>query len=303
MPYLLCIIVFMTVALPAHAQSGASKLQGLISELSDDIRANYILEPEANAMSELLQRKLESGEYDNLPMDDALANRIQADLRSVFDDKHLRIRYGANKPSRNSYPPSLPNGMELTFDDNIAIISTTHFPGASTGYRSAVKAIMTRLSDADGVIIDMRNNRGGSPDAVQLVCSYFLEEGILLNSLYFRNRDVKRDFYTIKTPVKFLDKPIILLTSERTFSAGEEFSYNLKHLQRATLIGETTGGGAHPVNSFTLPYGFRATIPVGKAINPVTNTNWEGTGVIPDIKMESNSAMEVALERMKSGTK
>ncbi len=298
---LLLSIILAFHLVPCLGQSDhADELRKLVSELSADITENYILEDEAHAMSDLLQARLANGAYDQLALDDELAARLQADLRSVFNDKHLRIRYGARRPSESIYPPNLPNGIgEVEYEDNIAIIRTSHFPPANRSYRTAIAKAMESLGTVDGVIIDMRNNRGGSPDAVRLMCSYFLEEGILLNSLYFRNRDIKRDFYTIDTPVKYLDIPLVLLTSERTFSAGEEFTYNLKCLERATLIGETTGGGAHPVDSFSLPFGFTAVIPVGMAINPVTHTNWEGTGVHPDIRVGSDIAMTEAMDRVK----
>jgi C-terminal processing protease CtpA/Prc len=96
-------------------------------------------------------------------------------------------------------------------------------------------------------------------------------------------------------PGKLLDeKPAYVLTSKRTFSGGEEFSYNLKNLGRATIVGETTGGGAHPVSGHRIDAHFMIGVPFAKAINPITKTNWEGTGVEPDVKVNAAEALTTA---------
>ncbi len=89
-------------------------------------------------------------------------------------------------------------------------------------------------------------------------------------------------------------KPLYVLTSHDTFSGGEEFCYNLKNLKRATLIGETTGGGAHPVSGHRIDDHFMIGVPFARAINPVSKTNWEGTGVEPDIKVPATDALTTA---------
>jgi len=85
-----------------------------------------------------------------------------------------------------------------------------------------------------------------------------------------------------------------VLTSKRTFSGAEEFAYNLKNLKRATIVGETTGGGAHPGGGFRVHEHFRMFVPTGRAINPITKTNWEGTGVKPDVETPADQALTVA---------
>ena len=93
---------------------------------------------------------------------------------------------------------------------------------------------------------------------------------------------------------KFIGKPVFVLTSAQTFSGAEEFSYDLKNLKRASLIGETTGGGAHPVWRHRIDDHFFIGVPFARAINPITKTNWEGTGVEPDVKVPAADALEVA---------
>jgi C-terminal processing protease CtpA/Prc len=132
---------------------------------------------------------------------------------------------------------------------------------------------------------------------VQLLCSYlFGGEPVHLNDLYFRPRDETHQFWTIPyLPGKrYLDKEVYVLTSNRTFSAAEEFTYNLKNLKRATIVGETTGGGANPGGSERVGEHFELFVPSGRAINPVSKTNWEGTGVEPDVKSSADDALSTA---------
>ena len=132
---------------------------------------------------------------------------------------------------------------------------------------------------------------------VALISSYlFGEEPVHLNSIYWRDDDVTQQYWTLPyIPGKrFGDKPVYVLISRDTFSGGEEFAYNLQIRQRATLIGEKTDGGAHPGASYRLHPHFEVFIPVGRAINPITNGNWEGSGVVPDIPMAQEQALKVA---------
>jgi C-terminal processing protease CtpA/Prc len=160
-----------------------------------------------------------------------------------------------------------------------------------------VAAAMNFLANTDALIFDLRQNGGGDPEMVALISSYlFGDKPVHLNSLYWRKGDRTEDFYTKPNLAnkKFGDKDIYVLTSSRTFSGAEEFSYNLKNLKRATLIGETTGGGANPGGMFRLSEHFGVFIPTGRAVSPITKTNWEGTGVEPDIKAPKEQALKIA---------
>ena len=132
---------------------------------------------------------------------------------------------------------------------------------------------------------------------VALICSYlFGDKPVHLNDLYWRKGDRTEEFWTKPAVAgrKYGTKDVYILTSNRTFSGAEEFSYNMKNLKRATLIGETTGGGAHPGSFVRLSEHFGAFIPSGRAISPITKTNWEGTGVEPDIKVPKEQALKTA---------
>jgi C-terminal processing protease CtpA/Prc len=157
---------------------------------------------------------------------------------------------------------------------------------------------MNFLANTDALIVDLRRNGGGDPAMVALISSYlFAGETVHLNDLYWREGDSTRQWWTLPYVPgrRFGDKkPVYVLTAKRTFSAAEEFTYNLKNLKRATIVGETTGGGAHPGGGRRINNHFGVWVPTGRAINPYSKTNWEGTGVTPDIDVPADHALKVA---------
>jgi hypothetical protein len=158
-------------------------------------------------------------------------------------------------------------------------------------------ATMNFVANTDALIIDLRECGGSiSPDAIPMLCSYFFAEPVHLNDIYWRHEDKTRQFWSwAYVPGKrYLNKPIYVLTSRRTFSGAEELAYDLKNLKRAILIGDTTGGGANPGGTRRADDHFVVWVPFGKVTNPITKTNWEGTGVTPDITVPATSALHEA---------
>lgn len=279
----------------------------LIRQLAENLQRNYVFEEAANTMHNELIENWQNGRYDSLDPGESLAELLESDLRRIVNDKHLAVRYGAPNTSGTGQfngreIKKLPNGMgeAQILEGNIGYWELTGFENSNTQYRGLVATNMARLANTQAIILDLRNNGGGSPAGVQLVSTYFFPvgENIHLNTLYFRNSDSSNDFYTLGKvegdPMP--DTPVYILTSDYTFSAGEEFCYNLKHLGRATVVGETTGGGAHPVETHYLPDGMRVVIPSGRAINPITGTNWEGVGVVPHYEVSEEDALQKALD-------
>jgi C-terminal processing protease CtpA/Prc len=234
-------------------------------------------------------------------------------LQSVSKDKHLRVRY-----SHEVIPQREPRGeptaeqreqerrdmswMNYGFDKverlrgNTGYIAFRGFFGPELG-ADAVASAMNFVSGTDALIFDLRGNGGGDPEMVALICSYlFGPEPVHLNDLYWREGNRTGEFWTRKEVAgkRYLNKDVYVLTSKYTFSGAEEFTYNLKNLKRATIIGETTGGGAHPGMGVRLNDHFNMFVPTGRAISPITKTNWEGTGVKPDIEVPADQALSVA---------
>jgi C-terminal processing protease CtpA/Prc len=166
-------------------------------------------------------------------------------------------------------------------------------PAAFVG--EAYTSALSLLVGSKALILDLRRNGGGDPESVAFLMSHFFPEGDsrLINTIYTRPKDETRQFWTSRVPVHYAG-PVYVLTSPRTFSGGEECAYDFQTQKRATLVGEVTGGGANPGGGFSLGKPFVVFIPTGKAINPITHTNWEHVGVKPDIAVPAADALKTA---------
>jgi hypothetical protein len=161
----------------------------------------------------------------------------------------------------------------------------------------AVAAAMELVAGTYALIIDLRRNGGGSPHGVALWCSYlFPERPTHFNDIFHADTGETEQFwsYPYLPGSRYLDRPVYVLTSSRTFSGGEDFAYTLQSLGRAEVIGETTGGGAHPTRPFRISAAVHIGIPHARSISPVTGTNWQGTGVVPDTPTPADQACDVA---------
>ena len=161
----------------------------------------------------------------------------------------------------------------------------------------AVAAAMELVAGTYALIIDLRHNGGGSPHGVALWCSYLIpERPTRLNDIFHADTGETWQFwsYPYLPGRRYLDRPVYVLTSGRTFSGGEDFGYTLQALGRAEVIGAATGGGAHPTRPFPISAAVHIGIPFARSINPVTGTNWQGTGVIPDTSAPADQAYAVA---------
>lgn len=291
--------------------------QQLVDSITTILASDYIFPEVASEMNALVQKKLKKGEYKNVTDPRELAEVLTADLQSVSKDLHLRVRYAEAEISRRrNASVSEQDSIEFArrrlrnnrmnnygfkkvdiLEGNIGYLELTNFFNVDEEAGAIAQAAMNFLSNTDALIIDLRQNGGGSPGMIQLITSYLYGPGrVHLNNFYHRPEDRHTQTWTLPfVPGKRRpDLPVYVLTSNRTFSAAEEFSYNLKHLDRATLIGEVTGGGAHPGGTRIATDRFTIWVPTGRAINPNTNTNWEGTGVKPHIEVSASEALKVA---------
>lgn len=289
----------------------------ILNELIDKLPQYYVFPEVGERMAELFTRRFQNGEYDPITSANSLSEILTTQLREDSQDLHFRVNYTVEpQPIRdNQEEGGFTEWKESLKEVNYGFYKVERLPG-NIGYLDLRKfsptdvagdiacSAMNLLSNTEAMIIDLRHNGGGAPEMVALLCSYLFPSDILdpikhLNDQYCRSMNKTWSFWTLPyVPGKrYLNKPVYVLTSKETFSAAEEFSYNLKYMERATLIGETTRGGAHPVNSFQLGLHFNVRIPIGKSINPITKTNWEGKGVSPHIKVDEEKAFGVAYEQ------
>jgi len=285
----------------------ASTIEGAITALNE----GYVFPEIARRMGESVQAKLAAGEYNSISDERALARRLTEELRAISKDKHLGVNI--SPASSASEPMHGPSAQEMEhenyafrkverLDDNIGYIRFDLFLEEEEAKKTA-SAALAFLAHSDAVIFDLRYNGGGSPEMIRYITSYLFDEPTHLNSMVDREGKTVEEYWTLKDiPGQRFPKdlPVYVLTSSRTFSGAEEFSYNLKNLKRATIVGETTGGGAHPVRGERINERFVIRVPYVRANNPISKTNWEGTGVEPDIKTSADSALERAIEEAKS---
>jgi len=275
----------------------------IIEDLAGKIKENYVYPEKGEKMAKALKHTFAQGSFDRVETFPDFADSLTNYLRTIVNDKHLRIKTSKVIESDIMFPVlegQQKHGITATkiLEGNIGYLAFNSFPRLNKANRKAISASMEKLEDTKAIIMDLRNNGGGDPATVQLYCSYFFDENpILLNSLYLRPENITRDYYTLKTVEgrKMPHKPLYILTSDYTFSGAEEFCYNMQTRERALVIGETTGGGAHPVNAFKMDNRLTAIIPVGRAINPITGTNWEGTGIQPNISCDATEALQNAI--------
>ncbi len=287
----------------------------VVEAVSQQLNDNYIFPEVAEKMADSIKRKLRRGAYKKINNAMAFAEQLTTDLVAVSDDKHLRVMFNpaAIAAQQEAITPEdeqrlrdqYINSQRLgnfgfnevkIMEGNIGYLDLRSFADPSFAGNTAVAA-MNFLSNTDALIIDLRQNGGGSPQMIQLISSYlFGEEPVHLNSFYHRPEDRHSQTWTLPhvSGKRNPDVPVYVLTSNRTFSAAEEFSYNLRNLERATLVGETTGGGAHPGGTQIATDRFQIWVPTGRAINPITNTNWEGVGVEPHMAVEQAMALSTA---------
>lgn len=289
------------------ARERAEVIEGALQHLD---RA-YIFADVAKKMRDAIAARVANKAYDDVTSAKALASRLTADLQSVSKDKHLRVNYShepfperRNEPTPEERARFLDNARRNNYGfnkierlpGNVGYLELLGFNGLSEAGATGVAA-MNFLANADALIIDLRQNGGGSPDMIGLITSYLFDDRVHLNDFHYRERDEMQQFWTwpyVEGRRFGQAKPVYVLTAKRTFSAAEEFTYNLKNLKRATIVGETTGGGAHPGGPRRITDHFAVWVPSGRAINPVSKTNWEGTGVEPDIKVEATLALKTA---------
>ncbi|HEX5184591.1 MAG TPA: S41 family peptidase [Allosphingosinicella sp.] len=274
--------------------------------------AHYIFPEKVPVIARALRGKLSSGAYDRLDDPKAFAEAVNADIQAVAHDKHMRIFWLARGlPPRNA--AGQPDPAELqrmqridadrnfempkveVLDGNIGYLKMNGFDPAEQA-APVFAAAMAFLRRTDAIIFDMRENHGGDPHMVSFAVSYLFPVDTLIITFHDRGGTDQQMWSLPDVPGGrwSTDKPVYVLTSDKTASGGEEFAYDIQQLKRGTIVGGTTWGGANPGGVEPLDAHFAIFVPQGAPINPVSKANWEGVGVKPDVPVDPAAALDVA---------
>jgi C-terminal processing protease CtpA/Prc len=311
----LSVVALRAAAQPHDGPIDAATRAAVVDRLSAVLRERYVFPAKVPAVERELRAKLKSGAYAKAAGANEFAQALTDDVLTVLHDKHVRIRFrpegipaqtDADQPSpdeirrQNEEEARTNYGFERLqrLRGNIGYLDLRGFSSASLSART-LASTMEFLSHTQSLIVDLRRNGGGDPETIALFCSYLFPPGtrVHVNDLAMRqgSHENVEQYWTSQVPGPYyVDKPVYVLTSSRTFSGGEEFAYDLQNLKRATLVGETTGGGANPGDFVRLTEHFGAFIPTGRAISPITHANWEGVGVKPDVPTAAADALKTA---------
>jgi len=300
-----CPRILLTLALAAappvvSAEIPEDRAQTVALQLVELLREHYVFPERVDAV----RAALEGGWSDDLAPEDsaALGEALTRLLYEVTSDRHLRVR-----PRRPRVEASAAERLERArrenygfgrlevLDGNLGYLEMRSFAPAVIG-RATAEAALRFLGKTDALIVDLRRSEGGDPSMVQLLCSAFLGPGVHLNSFRWRAGERVQEIRTLEDGVapRRTDVPLFVLTGSRTFSAAEELAYDLQALGRARIVGQPTRGGANPGREFPLGEALSVFVPTGTAVNPVTGTNWEGTGVKPDLMVTEEAALDRA---------
>ena len=325
--FLKCILILLGLQVFAHPffpQSSSKTLnpkeiRQTVEAIAHVFEEKYVFANEGNKIAELLRQKLLEGVYDKLKQGPDLARQLQEDAQSVIQDRHIAIYYAPDrinamqdpelqrKQKENSFLKARMNnhGFEeiRILPGNIGYLKLNSFSGTKAAFETAVAA-MQFLSNSDAVIIDLRWNPGGESSMVQFICSYFLgDDPELLDVFHFREGHRVEQMWSLPyVPGQKLEHTdLYILTSGLTFSAAEGMAYDLKALKRAIVVGESSMGGAHPIDRVTVKDKFIVNIPYAFSKNPITQDNFEGIGVKPDVEIICENALlkahSLALEK------
>jgi hypothetical protein len=295
---------------PARAQQheqtsvDAAQREAVVASVVTLLQAHYIFPDVAEQCARHIMLRLADGAYDGMTEPYEFAEALTTDLRSISKDGHMNVNlypFGAfNEKDPVEIELARERDLLASKRDNFAFRRLEWLPGnvvvlelrsfrhTKDAGPTAIAA-MNFLANADAIIIDLRSNHGGDPTMIQLISSYFFDKPTHLNSFQMRDKANVDQFWTLPhvPGPKLVNTPLFLLTGWYTYSAAEEFAYNMQALKRATLVGNKTGGGAHPTHNYKIDDRFAVSIPFARAVNPVTGTNWEGVGVEPDILVEA----------------
>lgn len=286
-----------TLALLALAQGSAvsSEQTGQVVQAAGEaLTKGYIYEDVGARAARVLEKKRVEGAFDGLTDASLLAAALTEVLQAEAHDLHLRVTVGSDfvPPDADAGNLSMVGRVEV-LPGNVGYLEVRHFAGTNM---ADFDTAMAALKGVRALIIDVGGNRGGGPGPVTHLSTYlFAKPTHLVTRMQRGMAPVERWTLESVPGPRLADVPVYVLTSRRSFSAAESFTFGLRVTGRATVIGEKTGGGGHFGNPVTLPHGFQMFLPIGRAYDPRTGNGWEAEGLRPDIDVPYAQALDAAL--------
>jgi hypothetical protein len=285
---------------PLTAPIDAAARSRVVEGIAAALVASYVDEAQAEELARALRSRLENGDYDALHDGHVFAARLTAQLRAL-GDRHLHVYCGEPEPPAGGGDLQSQLWRENCgfeklerLDGNIGYLKLNFF-GPPAICAPTAAAAMNFLAHVDALIFDLRDNTGGDPRMVAWLASYLFDARTHLSDLWERQSQRTTELWT--TPdvpgEKLARQPVYVLTSKDTFSGAEELAYSLQRLGRAIIVGEASAGAAHLTAARRIER-FVIGIPIARAVNPISGSNWEGQGVQPDVPVAADEALEVA---------
>lgn len=319
-----CLMIFVVFVDHSTLQAQDSKLSksykdAVIQKASEELKARYVFPEKAESIANQLSQKNKQGTFDKLRSLDVFLDSLNAIIFNISKDKHVSITVKNNVAQNEQTEADWISSRleERTFyrrynanfksveklERNIGYLDLRGFYGLDYG-RDFADHAMAQLATSDAIIIDLRKNSGGRGDMVNYLLSYFFEDQIVTGRSRKRTGDnyVDREHTsTYRSKGKTIaNTPVFILTSPMTFSAAEAFSYPMQVYGRATFIGETTKGGGNAGDLISVNDELQIFIPDVAALpHPVSKATFEGIGIIPDIQVKSEHALDTALVHAK----
>lgn len=302
-----------------HAQNSgkmnSKEMKLLIDSLGNALNRWYIYPDQAALMVQHVKKNYKNGKYNAIEDRTELCFRITKDLQQIHKDGHLGMVYDpgfaslletpmSDEEKQRNFESDLKNHKESNFafvkteilPGNIGYLRWDGFSGFVEEAKPTLDAAFQFVYNCKALIVDMRYNGGGSPQMVLQTVSYFFEQKTRMNDIIDRNNDTIKGWTDPASSNFKLNMPVYILTSKYTFSGAEDFAYGMQQVKRAIIVGDTTGGGAHPTGNFSIGQGFILDIPTHRTLNIISKTDWEGTGVTPNIAVPSDQALQKAQE-------
>lgn len=296
--------------------AGAAFPPSLVVDIAKIVLDNYCSPEKLAGMKEAIDAAATNTEVLNIPDGESLARVLTAGVRGTVSDPRLMVSFEPN------YVPAVPLKMPpLPPEHLVAVLQTSiklDILEGNTGYlridhilgeevaekvgSSLIDLIWNKILPTSALIFDLRYTSSGDISGIPYIVSYFTqaEPVVHIDSVYDRPSNTTTKLFSLSNLLGErygISKPLIILTSKNTKGIAEDVAYCLKHLKRATLVGEKTAGGSVKLDSFKVgDTDFYITVPTAKSINPITGSSWEITGVKPHVEVSAEDALATAIK-------